>query len=50
MHVPVPAETAELHVFLYRLGDANEARYINAMVVDENGAAITDHTVIELSE
>ncbi|MCA9915164.1 MAG: hypothetical protein KC496_17535, partial [Anaerolineae bacterium] len=50
MHVPVPPETAELHIFLYRLGNANEARYINAMVVNENGAVITDHTVIDLPD
>ncbi len=50
MHVEVPPQTTELRVFLYRLGNANEPRYINAMVLDEGGTPIRDHTVIELPE
>jgi hypothetical protein len=44
----VPAETTQLQVFLYELGDANQPRYINAPVIDETGNPIGDHAVIDL--
>ena len=44
----VPADTAQLQVFLYALGDANEPRYINAPVIDEAGQVIGDHATINL--
>jgi hypothetical protein len=44
----VPADTAQLQVFLYALGDANEPLYINAPVIDETGQAIGDHATIDL--
>ena len=44
----VPAETTQLQVFLYELGDANQARYINAPVIDAAGNPITDHATIDL--
>lgn len=44
----VPAETASLNVFLYELGGANEAAYINAPVLDAMGNPASDHAVIEI--
>jgi hypothetical protein len=45
-----PDNTAALHVFLYELGGANEAAYINAPVLDAMGNPASDHAVIEVSE
>jgi hypothetical protein len=44
----LPPETAQIYVFLYRLGKANEPRYINANVLDEMGNPMNDHAVIVL--
>ncbi|MDQ7025938.1 MAG: hypothetical protein Q9P44_10305 [Anaerolineae bacterium] len=46
----VPADTAQLQVFLYELGDANQPRYINAPTIDITGNLIGDHAIIDLPE
>jgi hypothetical protein len=43
-----PHETASLHVYLYELGGANEAAYLNAPVLDAMGNPANDHAVIEI--
>lgn len=48
MNVAVPAETATLQVFLYRLGAANEPPYINAQVLDPAGLPIGDHASVQI--
>lgn len=46
----VPAEAAQINVILYRLGNADEAPYINANVLDEMGNPKGDFTSIILFE
>lgn len=44
----LPAETAEIRVFLYELGTATTAQYINAPVLDANGNPINDHALLTI--
>lgn len=46
----IPDDTVTLDVFLYQLGNAQEARYINASILDELGNPINDHAQINLNE
>jgi len=39
----IPENATSLNVFLYQLGDAQEARYINANVLDTMGNPMNDH-------
>lgn len=45
-----PDNTSALHVFLYELGGANEAAYINAPILDAMGNPASDHAVVEISD
>lgn len=44
----LPSETAEIRVILYALGNAQTGRYINAGVVDDAGAVVSDYARIVL--
>jgi hypothetical protein len=44
-----PNDTTSLNVFLYELGSANEASYINAPVLDAMGNPANDHAEVTVS-